>query len=476
MLRPLWSIGESNSWQLETTGSVWEAMERLQAGAVLDLLLLELSDTDGDSLPVLRWLRRLRPGLPIILISQTDDPERNQEAIRLGARGILVRPLEEQHVEFVIRRNLGAAAPGGESDIRSEDVEPIGDGAFFVAASPVMRKLRAQAELLARAQVPVLILGESGSGKSTVAQLIHELSIRSGLKLLKVNCAALPSPLLEQELFGSEKEVETGFSCTRSSKPELCQTGTLLLDEIVEMPPDLQLKLLQVLQNQQPVRLSGDSLTKFDVRILAASSTNIEDAVAGKKLREELYYYLSAFTLHVPPLRQRKEEVPFLLHHFMHQLARHYSRPPRSFSRAVLEACHRYSWPGNLSELERFVKRYLVMRDQELAPGEEIFPGGTMDGGYLFARSTAPVVPVARDSREHSSMPDSLKSMVQSVKLEIERNAIATALEKTGWNRKAAAQVLSVSYRTMLYKIEQYHLVPHGKPLPSSKLHHSSKE
>jgi two-component system response regulator AtoC len=458
VLRPLWSVGESNCWHLETAGSGWDAMERLQTGAAPDLLLLELARDDGDSLNVLRWMRRLRPDLPIILISHTDDAERKQEAIRLGAQEILVRPFEEEQLESVIRRNLGSAPLDAESDIGSEDVEPLGDGALFVGASPLMRKLRAQAELLAQTQVPVLILGESGSGKSTAAQLIHGLSVRSGLKLLRVNCAALPSRLLEEELFGCEREVETGFARTRAGKLELCEKGTLLLNEIVEMPLHLQHKLLQVLQSKQLTRLGGEKPIEVDVRILAATSANVEQAVAGRKLREDLYYRLSAFTLHVPPLRQRKEEVPLLLHRFMHQLARHYSLPPRAFSPAVLEACQGYSWPGNLSELESFVKRHLMIRDHESASGQEPVPGGIEDVGHSLSRLAVPVVPVGGDSGEQAYAPDSLKSLVQSVKLEAEKNAIASALQKTGWNRKAAARMLKVSYRTLLYKIDQYHL------------------
>src|SRR5208283_524724 len=275
VLRPLWSIGESNCWHLETAGSGWEALEILQAGAAPDLLVLELSGTDGGGLHVLRWLRRLRPALPIILICPTDDAECKQEAIRLGAQAILVRPLEEEQLEFVIRRNLAAASSGAVSEIRSEDIEPIGDGAFFIAASPIMRKLRVQAELLAQAQVPVLILGESGSGKSTAAQLIHGLSVRAGLRLVKVNCAALPGHLLEEELFGSEKhggpdrEGDAGFGRSRAGKLVLCDKGTMLLDEIVEMPPDLQHMLLQVLQNKQLVKSNGDRPSEIDVRILA---------------------------------------------------------------------------------------------------------------------------------------------------------------------------------------------------------------
>jgi two-component system, NtrC family, response regulator AtoC len=460
VLRPLWSIGESNCWHLETADSGWEAMERLQSGAIPNLLLLESAGSDGDGLHMLRWLRRVRPELPIILISPTDDAERKQEAMRLGAQAILVRPLEEQQLEFVIRRHLGAASSGADSDIRSEDVEPIGDGAFFIAASPVMRKLRAQAELLAQTQVPVLILGESGSGKSTAAQLIHGLSVRSGLKLLKVNCAALPGHLLEEELFGCDREAENGFGRIRTGKIEWCEKGTLLLDEIVEMPPHLQHTLLQVLQNKRLVRLGKDKPVEVDVRILAATSANIEQAVANKKFREDLYYRLSAFTLHVPPLRQRKEEIPLLLHHFMQQLTKHYGLPARNFTPAVLEACQRYSWPGNLSELERAVKRYLAMPDHEFASGQEFFPGAVAEAGHPLSRTAAPVVSLTGDSREQATAPESLKSLVQSVRIEAERNAIVAALQKTGWNRKAAARMIKVSYRTLLYKIDQYHLRP----------------
>ncbi|HSZ63733.1 MAG TPA: sigma-54 dependent transcriptional regulator [Terriglobales bacterium] len=462
VLRPLRTIGESNCWHLETAASGWEALERLQNGAGPNLVLLDLSDGEGDGLHMLRWLRKVRPHLPIILIAPTDDVERKQEGMRLGAQAMLVRPFEEHQLEFLIRRNLDAGSPNVLGDIRSEDVEPMGDGAFFIAASPVMRKLRVQAELLAQAQVPVLIVGESGSGKSAAAQLIHGLSVRAGSKLLKVNCAALPGRLLEEELFGCEKDLEAGCARTRVGKLELCDKGTLLLDEIVEMPLDAQHTLLQVLQNKQLVRLNGEKAIDVDVRILAATSANIEHAVAGKKLREDLYYHLSAFTLHVPPLRQRKEAIPLFLHYFMQQLTKHYGLPARDFSPSVLEACQRYSWPGNLSELERFVKRYLVMPDHESALGQEPVPGGVAEAGSSLPRLIAPATGISGDPLEQA--PESLKSLVQGVRIEAERNAIVAALQKTGWNRKAAARMIKVSYRTLLYKIDQYHLRPSTTP------------
>ena len=463
MVRSLWSIGEANSWQLETVGSGWEALEFVQAGVTPDLLLLDLPRGDADSLHILRWLRRLRPNLPIILLCYPDDAGRKNEAIRLGAQDYLIRPLEDEHLESVIRGQLNSRSDGIEMELASEDIEQVSDDAFFVGASPIMRKLRAQAELLAQANVPVLILGETGSGKDTAARLIHKLSVRSGFKFLKVNCAALPGDLLETELFGYERSDSAGSTRSKPGKLELCEKGTVLLDEIAEMPTSVQSKLLQVLQKKQFFRPGSGAPVEVDVRILAATSADIERALAEKKLREDLYYRLSAFTVQAPPLRQRKDEIPILLRHFMHHLAKHYGLPPRIFSPAVLDACHAYSWPGNLRELEEFVKRYLVMGDKELifaASKSEQKPGNGKSGNGNGAGILEPPTDTLNggENGDRSATPNSLKSLVQSVRCEAERNAIATALEKTGWNRKAAARLLKVSYRTLLYKIEQYHM------------------
>ena len=457
VLRPLWSIGEANSWHLETAGSGWDALERVQSGVVPHLLLLDLPRGDSDSLHVLRWLRRLRADLPIIVLCYPDDAGRKREALRLGAQDYLIRPFDEKQLELAIRRHLELSNDRSEAEITSDDIEPLSDGAFFVGASPIMQKLRAQAELLAEADIPVLILGESGSGKDTAARLIHKLSVRSGCKFLKVNCAALPEDLLENELFGSDRNAAVGVK-SKIGKLEACDKGTILLDEVSEMPNRLQAMLLQILQEKQFIRPGGETTVAVDVRILAATSANIDRAIAERKLREDLYYRLSAFTLHVPPLRQRREEIPLLLQHLMHHLARHYGMTPRTFSPSVLEACQSYAWPGNLKELESFVKRYLVMgeKDVSLVPDEsdlhDLASGNASpsqkDGQNL----------VGADSRSSQAGSSSLKSLVQTVKLEAERTAIAAALERTGWNRKAAARLLKVSYRTLLYKIEQYHM------------------
>jgi two-component system response regulator AtoC len=459
VLRPLWLVGAANCWEFESATNAWEAIERVQSGVTPDLLLLDLPHGDADALHILRWLRRLRPALPIILIGYAEDIGRKEEAFRMGARDYLVRPFDDQQLELTIRQHLSRACPVTETEFTSDDVEQVSNDNFFIGISPIMRKLRAQASLLAEANVPVLILGESGSGKKTTARLVHKLSVRSGFEFARVNCAALPSDLLERELFGHHRDASTHYGQGRAGKLELCAKGTILLDEITEMSMDLQANLLQVLQNKRFIRPGTSISVDVDVRILAASSANMEHAISENRFREELYYRLSAYTIHVPPLRERKEELPLLSRHFMHHLARHYGLSPREFSPAIIEACQSYAWPGNLKELEDFVKRYLMVGDRELA-----FENSRSDldevnhitalAAVRRLKLLAPSLVVSNGA----SSSDSLKALVQSVKLETEKNAIAAALEKTGWNRKAAARLLKVSYRTLLYKIEQYQM------------------
>ncbi len=454
-----WTGGEVRGWQLDTATSGWEALERAHAGRGPDLVLLDLIAGDGDGLHTLRWLRRVRPDLPVLMLASSDNPEQRLEAIRLGVQDFLLEPLQPGQLETAIRRSLFHYTESTESEIVADEIEQLGESMFFVAAGPTMRKLRAQAELLAQVSAPVLISGENGSGKELAARLIHKLSVRSGFRFVKIDCAALPGDVLESELFGAASR--NGRS--KPGKLELCQRGTLFLDEITEMPLSLQTKLLHVLRDGHFVRLGSDSRIEMDVRILAATQVNIEHAIAERRLREDLYYRLSAFTVHVPALRQRKEEIPLLLGHFMNRLARRYSLPARIFSAAALDACQCHSWPGNLRELEKFVKRYLVMGDGRP-------DAGTLDPDNDMAFWNSYLPPSEEQDRLHTRFTlepaepqpgiSGLKSLVQSVKGEAERNAIATALDQARWNRKAAARLLKVSYRTLLYKIEQYHMSP----------------
>jgi two-component system response regulator AtoC len=464
----LWAIGEANAWQIELTNSGCEALERVQAGNGPNLVLLDLARGDADGLYTLRWLRRVRPDLLVLLLAYPEDAPQRSEALRLGACEYLVRPIEERALAASIRRHLRPASEDNGLELAGENLEQISDGIFFVASSPAMRKLRAQAELLAQVDVPVLILGESGSGKEATARLIHKLSVRSGFHFRKVNCAALPGELLEPELFGYEPG---SFAAARHGvgRFELSEKGTVLLDEIVEMPANLQGKLLQVLQEKQFVRPGSQSRVEVNARVMASANGNLEQAIAEKKLREDLYYRLSAFTVHVPPLRQRREEIPLLLGYCMNQMARRYGLPTQTFSPALLDACQHHEWLGNLRELETFVKRFLVMGgDEELALAELGHGWDSEDEREPLPLDPEPANGRGIDAGDGEESSSGLRSLVESVKSETERNAIAAALDQTHWNRKAAARLLKVSYRTLLYKIQQYQMSPPSVYLSSA--------
>ena len=443
MLRYIKTLLEVEDHQVATASTGEEALEIVQKGMSPDLVLLDLLMPGIDGLETLENLRKLRPGVKVVMLSCVNDTKKVVQAIRLGAADYITKPFQKAELDNVIDQCLGT----NQQNYTSE-VEDLGDETFFVAASANMRKLRSQAALVANVDIPVLMLGESGTGKEVMARLIHKLSPRAHRTFLKVNCAAVPADLLESELFGYEAGAFTGATHAKPGKFELCNKGTILLDEIGEMPPSLQAKLLHVLQDQQFSRLGSRSVVKVDVRILAATNINIPEALANKRLREDLYYRLNAFTLHIPPLRERKEEIPILLKHFMTQLSEQYARSPLPFTPELLQACLSYPWPGNLRELGNFVKRYLVLGDEKLAI-HELQPRSDGSGAQF---DPAP----SRNNGNAPENPGGLKGLARSAKDEAEAEAIAKALDETNWNRKQAAALLQISYKALLYKIRQY--------------------
>jgi len=442
MLRYIRTLLEVDDHQVETASTGEEALQRIEKGLQPDLVLLDVLMPGIDGLETLEQLRQLKPGVKVVMLSCVSDTRKVVQAMRLGAQDYLTKPFQKAELDAVIDQCLGTSQttyPG--------EVEELCDDVFFVAASPEMRKLRAQAALVANVDIPVLLLGESGTGKEVLARLVHKLSPRAHRMFLKVNCAAVPADLLESELFGYEAGAFTGATHPKPGKFELCNKGTILLDEIGEMPPILQAKLLHVLQDQQFSRLGSRNVIKVDVRILAATNINIPEALATKRLREDLYYRLNAFTLSLPPLRERKEEIPILLKHFMSRMSERYARAPLPLAPTIMAACVDYCWPGNLRELSNFVKRYLILGDEALASAE-LNPKNDLKGGLP---ANVPAKPGAGESSAGG-----LKSLARSAKDEAEAAAITQALEQTNWNRKQAAGLLKISYKALLYKIRQY--------------------
>ena len=452
MLRYLRTLLEVEGYRVETATHGGEAVDRLKSGTAPDVVLLDVLMPVMDGLQTLEQIRGMHPNLKVIMLSCVSDTRKVVQAIRLGAQDYLTKPFQKAELDAVIGQCLGGEAEPS-AQLQGE-IEDLGDDVFFVAASPAMRKIRSQAKLVANVDIPVLLLGESGTGKEVAARLVHKYSPRAHRTFLKVNCAAVPADLLESELFGYEPGAFTGATHSKPGKFELCNKGTILLDEIGEMPPQLQAKLLHVLQDQQFSRLGSRNVIKVDVRILAATNIDIPKAIAERKLREDLYYRLNGFTIHLPPLRERREEIGLLLKHFMSQVAESYGRPAMTVTPRLLDACERYTWPGNLRELGNFVKRYLILGDEEMAINE-------LQVGSSLGQ-TAATAGQGGGGGSSAAPSDGLKSIVRGVKDEAEIEAITKALEQTNWNRKKAATLLKISYKALLYKIRQYDIQRQG--------------
>ena len=403
-------------------------------------------ETEENALGLLAKIHASKPTLPILMLACSAELKEVVEASRLGAVDVILKPFTKSDIDLAVQHCIQEAdepAMGDEiTEIR------LDENVSFVRCSKRMREIESQCTLVARADIPVLILGESGTGKEVAALLIHKLSARSQRSFLKVNCAAMPADLLESELFGYEQGAFTGAVKSKPGKFEICNNGTIFFDEIGEMPPGLQAKLLQVLQDGSFSRLGSRTSVKVDVRVIAATNIDIKTSIAQKTFREDLYYRLNGFTVKMPPLRERTEEIPILSQHFMRKVATKYERDPLPISPALMQALISHSWPGNLRELENTIKRYLVLGDEraiidELSLREST--GSFASGG------------------EDTDGSGGLKYLVRNLKGNAEAAAIAQALENTGWNRKAAANELQISYKALLYKVKQYNLTPPRK-------------
>ncbi len=429
-----------------------ELTSSLQDSSETDLLLMDWHISEGgdgeSSLELLMRLHASQPSLPIILLACSAELKEVVAATRMGATDVILKPFRKSDIDQAVLTCLKKdGEPATEDGEQIKEIS-LDENTSFVRCSQRMREIESQCRLVAQADIPVLILGESGTGKEVATLFIHKMSSRSQASFMKVNCAAMPADLLESELFGYEQGAFTGAVKSKPGKFEICDNGTIFLDEIGEMPPVLQAKLLQVLQDGSFSRLGSRTSVKVNVRVIAATNIDIKAAIAQKIFREDLYYRLNGFTLKMPPLRERVEEIPVLARHFMRKVAARYGREPLPISPVLMQALNSHSWPGNLRELENTIKRYLILADEQ-AIIEELIPG----------QKAEMAAPDGQDAGSNGS----LKHLVRNLKDGAESVAIARTLEGTGWNRKAAASDLQISYKALLYKIKQYNLIPPQK-------------
>jgi len=429
-----------------------ELLRSLNESPAPELILMDWHLDEGNSgesaFDLLSKILAAKPALPVILLACSAELNEVVEATRMGAATVILKPFRKAEIDQAMEECLQHShrTPAEENDEFKEI--PLNEETSFVRACKRMREIESQCRLVARADIPVLILGESGTGKEVATLFIHKMSARSQRSFMKVNCAAMPADLLESELFGYEPGAFTGAIKAKPGKFEICNNGTIFLDEIGEMPAVLQAKLLQVLQDGSFSRLGSRTTVKVDVRVIAATNIDIKAAIAQKIFREDLYYRLNGFTLVMPPLRERVEEIPILATHFMRKVAAKYAREPLPVSPLLMQALCGYPWPGNLRELENTIKRYLILND-ERAIIDELHPRPSAD--------------LSAAGEDEAAGNGSLKHLVRNLKDGAESAAITRALEGTGWNRKAAAGELQISYKALLYKIKQYNLHPPRK-------------
>jgi two-component system, NtrC family, response regulator AtoC len=462
------TVLERGGHRLIECDSFGQARALLSNGLSPDLLLLGCAS--GDSTGNARCLLKSMHADRICVIAGLGGDSLRKQAAELGVRNILTHPVSSADLESTMsklsqqlsrrRASDQVTLTYGEAGLPKSEIpedmpalpylEELGGDNFFLAASPKMLEIHRQIKLLAATDVNVLILGESGTGKEVIAQLIHRNSQRAEARFLKVNCAALPAELLESELFGHRQGAFTGAIRDQQGKFEQADGGTLLLDEIGEIGVQIQAKLLHVLQDGQFTRLGGQSCAKVNVRVLAATNVQMESALLERTFREDLYYRLSVFTIHVPPLRERCEEIPY----FVEEIIR---RAPAAMKTGLdniltsrlLDAALLYDWPGNLRELRNFITRTMIMRDPEAAAGEL---EAKIEATRRSLCATRPEGRLAAGS--------GMRSIVRDLKERTEMQMIQDALEASRWNRRQAAQFLNISYRALLYKIQQHRLTP----------------
>jgi len=425
---------QREGWRVETASGAVEALKKFHTDR-FPLVVTDVRMPDGDGLQLMRNVRGTNPATAVIVLTAFASVPEAVEAIQGGAGDYLTKPISFEQLRSSVTRVMGQA-----STIQDDAKTPSG---AIIGTAPALLKALDRARNVAKTNADALIEAESGTGKELLARFIHQHSARHAGPLVAVNCAAVPEDLLESELFGHTRGAFTGATAAKAGKFELAQGGTLLLDEIGEMPINLQPKLLRALQERQVERLGGVRPTPVNIRVIATTNVSLQAMVEQGRFRTDLYYRLNVIPLTLPPLRERREDIPALAEYFARQFAREANRSLPALDREFIAGLERHPWPGNVRELANFMQRVVALSDTPVIGPEHLT-------AELFSST---------QSRPLRFVPQTPFEPGTSMR-ELERRLLETTLDNTGGNRTRAAEMLGVSLRTIRNKIREYGLPP----------------
>jgi len=420
-----------------------------------EIVLLDIKMPGMSGLEVLEKLNKIDNRPEVIMVSGHGETNYVVESVKMGAAEFVNKPFDVQEVEIHINGVLEKKQLRSQVDNLKAELQASSSYSQFIGDSQVMRKVKSVIEEVADSELTVLIRGESGTGKEIAARMLHGLSNRKGKPFVKVNCAAIPRDLLEAELFGYEKGAFTGAHKTKQGRFESADKGTIFLDEIGDMPLELQSKLLQVLEQQEFVRVGGIHNIHVDVRIICATNRDLEQAIHQKGFRDDLFYRLNEISVFLPPLRERPEDITLLVDHFIERYSATYKKDSIQLSPSTVQRLSSFYWPGNVRQLENMIKQVVVRGDESIvndlisAAGNQPMPASTSSN---FSQGTT-AVDFSDLKNSHS-----LKERIGRIVAVEEKKLIGEVLNKTNWNRRKASKMLAISYRSLLYKIKEYNL------------------
>ncbi|MDQ3070505.1 MAG: sigma-54 dependent transcriptional regulator [Acidobacteriota bacterium] len=439
---------------LERDGhTVVEAIDEPSARAALaqcrpGVVLSDLKLPAGDGFGVLRAAKDLDPALPVIVMTAFGRIEDAVAAMREGALDFLPKPVDPDHLALIVARALEQRRLITENMVLRDELAHRRGAPQIVGQAEALRRVQIALHRAAETDTTVLLEGESGTGKELFARTLHALGTRSDAPFVAINCAAIPENLLESELFGYEKGAFTGAVARKLGKFELAHTGTLFLDEIGDMPLALQAKLLRVLEERRFERLGGTASVHVDVRLVTATNRGLRAAVGLRRFREDLYFRLSVFPITIPPLRERKEDIPMLARFFIERYCRDLKKPTLSLAPAALEAMEQYHWPGNVRELQNCLERAVILADGDTIHARQL--------NLVFQHEGGAAVPA--DPWAQIDLAGSMSEATRRVVAEVERRKLEGALRDAGASRIKAAEALGLTPKLFALKLREYRL------------------